>query len=118
MNVFYYVFGSIFTIITLIAGLILKFYPPKTINFWYGFRTKISSKNIDNWNYAHKICANTLLIYSIFSIPAFSVLSILGPIIFGNKLFFVTILGLIFALFGLLITTIIVQFKTIKFDRK
>lgn len=118
MNIFYFVFGSVLTISTLIAGLILRFYPPKEITAWYGFRTKLSAKNIDNWNYAHKICANTLLIYSIFSILSFVVLSILSPTLFGDKIFFVAILGLIFSLIGVLITTIIVQFKTLKFDKK
>ncbi|WP_211209317.1 SdpI family protein [Psychroflexus tropicus] len=42
----------IFNLIIIGVPLLLYFYPPKEINAIYGYRTKRSSKNINNWKFA------------------------------------------------------------------
>ena len=38
---------------------------PKEINSIYGYRTKKSTRNIDTWNYANKICGKIMFIMGI-----------------------------------------------------
>lgn len=45
-------------IIYLIAGLIQLKYPPKKINSLYGYRTKLSMKSKEAWDFAQKYSAN------------------------------------------------------------
>ena len=35
---------------------------PKEINSVFGYRTSMSMKNKDTWEFAHKYCGNTLLV--------------------------------------------------------
>ena len=55
-----------------IAGLILKFFPPK-MNKWYGFRTTRALKSEENWDYAQAQSSRYILIIT----PLFVVFSIL-----------------------------------------
>lgn len=115
----YNIIGFVLVFITLIIGLVLKFLPPKNINFWYGYRTNISMKNQENWDYAHKICANIFLIYSAFSIPAFIISFIIGKIYFENNLNYISIISsVILLLIGITSTIIITQIKTINFEKQ
>lgn len=118
MDVFYYVIGSILTFATLIAGVVLKFFPPKNINRYFGIKTKTTSKSQKAWDYAHKICANTLLAYSLFSITLYVVLLAVNPPFIRNYTFVVIILGFILAILGVVIATIIVEAKTKKLNRE
>ncbi|MCG2460159.1 SdpI family protein [Flavobacteriaceae bacterium F89] len=47
---------------------ILKIFPPKNINSWYGYRTRNSKKNMRNWVLAQKTSANIGLVVSIIVI--------------------------------------------------
>ncbi|WP_369008797.1 SdpI family protein [Larkinella sp. C7] len=53
----------------LIASLLYYFYPPKKINLFYGYRTKLSMINSDTWTtangFASKYMLNLISIYSI-----------------------------------------------------
>lgn len=40
----------------LVFGYVMRYYPPKQINAIYGYRTPMSTKNINTWNYAHAVC--------------------------------------------------------------
>lgn len=117
MNIFSYFIGGILTAATLIAGLLLKFRPPKKINSLYGFKTKATSKNQETWDYGHKICANTLLVYSAFSILLFLIILCVFPGFFNDRPYFRIIFGLILALTGVIVTTVITQMKTIKYGK-
>lgn len=55
-------------ILLLLVALILKFFPPKKINSFYGYRTQRSKQNIKNWKIANNYSANLLIIISIFLI--------------------------------------------------
>ena len=56
--------------IFIIAGIILLKFPPKKINYLYGYRTKNSMKSEANWNFSQKYSARIMvilgLIYSSF----------------------------------------------------
>lgn len=40
----------------LLFGWIFRKHPPKNINSFYGYRTSMSMKNMDTWNFAHSCC--------------------------------------------------------------
>lgn len=40
----------------IIIGRVFEKNPPKTINGVYGYRTNMSRKNQDTWDFAHKYC--------------------------------------------------------------
>lgn len=67
-----------------IAGLFLSFFykykANRNISKYSGFRTALSMKSKENWNYAHKYAAKLLRIYTVF----FILLNII--IIFSNNL--------------------------------
>ena len=49
----------------LIAGIVMFFFPPKKINFLYGYRTKNSMRNIDRWNFAQRLSSKLLILFGI-----------------------------------------------------
>lgn len=49
-------------IVCVVIGFIFKIFPPKKINYIYGYRTALSVKNKDTWNEAQKYSANSFLI--------------------------------------------------------
>jgi uncharacterized membrane protein len=46
----------------LILSLLFKYFPPKTINYWYGYRTIRSMKSSAAWNCANQYCANAFIV--------------------------------------------------------
>lgn len=67
--------------IFMIAGIVMLLFPPKKINYLYGYRTKNSMKNINNWNFAQNYSAK-IMIWSGF---VFSLTSLIGINIKGNE---------------------------------
>jgi len=53
--------GSVF----LLVGILMFLFPPKKINYLYGYRTRGSMKNIERWNFAQKLSSKLLLICGI-----------------------------------------------------
>lgn len=53
--------GSVF----LFAGILMFVFPPKKINYIYGYRTRSSMKNIDRWNFAQKLSSKLLMMCGI-----------------------------------------------------
>jgi len=45
----------------LFIGLIFKFFPPKSINDLYGYRTVLSMKNLETWRKGNEISAKILI---------------------------------------------------------
>lgn len=43
-------------VLMIIIGRVFEKNPPKTINGVYGYRTAMSRKNQDTWDFAHKYC--------------------------------------------------------------
>ncbi|MCD2346796.1 SdpI family protein [Clostridium guangxiense] len=52
-------------IIFIIAGIVLRVFPPKKINSIYGYRTNLSMKNQDAWNEGQKYSGNTFIVFGL-----------------------------------------------------
>lgn len=48
-------------LIFVITGLILYYFPPKKINYLYGYRTKNSMKNLERWTFAQRHSAKLMM---------------------------------------------------------
>lgn len=48
-------------VIMIIMGLLFRKAGPKKINYIYGYRTTMSMKNRDTWEYAHRYCGRLSL---------------------------------------------------------
>ncbi|RKI41338.1 SdpI family protein [bacterium D16-51] len=54
--IYMFLSNELVPILMLIFGRIFKKHPPKNINSLYGYRTSMSTKNIETWNFAHAYC--------------------------------------------------------------
>lgn len=48
--------GSLIPVVMILAGAMMKYYPPKDINHFIGYRTPRSKKSQASWDYAHQVC--------------------------------------------------------------
>ncbi len=55
-GVFMFISNLFIPVLMIIFGKIFSDYPPKTIYGTYGYRTSMSKKNQDTWNFAHEYC--------------------------------------------------------------
>jgi uncharacterized membrane protein len=55
-------------IILLVLSLVFKFFPPKKINYWYGYRTTRSKLNQKNWDRAQQLSSSLLLTVSLLMV--------------------------------------------------
>ena len=69
--------GSVF----LFAGILMFVFPPKKINYLYGYRTTSSMKNIERWNFAQKLSSKLLLICGILLL----ITGIVGLILYPDQ---------------------------------
>lgn len=53
---FMFVCNLFIPLIMIVFGRIMLKRPPKSINGVYGYRTSMSMKNKDTWNFAHELC--------------------------------------------------------------
>ncbi|WP_196890031.1 SdpI family protein [Aureivirga sp. CE67] len=58
----------VFDFLIILIPLLLYLFPPKEINFMYGYRTKRSVKNIENWRFSQKYFAKRWLFVPIIVI--------------------------------------------------
>ena len=105
LDVIYLVIRNPGVLIILIVCFIVKIFPPKKINFWYGYRTKKSMKNIENWNRAQKYSTNL----TIYILIVLLILQILIYMLFGSNV--VTELIIVFLL---IVGMLIMIYKTEK----
>lgn len=84
-------------IIFIIISLFTLFYPPKKINWYYGYRTDLSMKNQESWSFAQKYSSIQLIIAS----SAIMVISCVGLLIQFSKIARISI-GLILILSAIL----------------
>ena len=57
-----------YCVFMLIIFIIYFLYPPKKINYLYGYRTKQSMRNNETWTFANKYAAKLLINFSIYSL--------------------------------------------------
>jgi uncharacterized membrane protein len=53
--------ATITSFVFLVGGLLWRRFPPKKINFWYGYRTRRSMANQEIWEYANDLGARMFL---------------------------------------------------------
>lgn len=84
----------------IILGCIMLRYPPKDINYMYGYRTKRSMKNQVNWDFAQKYSSKLMLKYGVFmcliQLVLFSIFHSLNSL---NKI----ILSIVFIVFSVIL---------------
>lgn len=54
--IFMFICDLIIPLLMILFGRIMLKHPPKNINGIYGYRTSMSMKNMDTWNFAHRVC--------------------------------------------------------------
>lgn len=54
--IFMFLSSEMIPALMLLFGWIFRKHPPKNINGIYGYRTSMSMKNTDTWNFAHSYC--------------------------------------------------------------
>lgn len=54
--VFMFICNSLIPLLMIFFGRVMVKHPPKSINGIYGYRTSMSMKNMDTWNFAHEFC--------------------------------------------------------------
>lgn len=55
-SLFMYILFLLIPLLMIIFGRWMIKCPPKNINSFVGYRTSMSTKNMDTWNFAHKVC--------------------------------------------------------------
>ena len=115
MSIFFYIMGSLLAAAPLIAGIILKIRPPKNINDIYGFRTKLSASSKETWDYAQKVCADCLLIYSIPELLLWGAVLALSIIYLRGYAWLPFVIGFVFAILGVICVTVVAHKKTRKY---
>ena len=55
-RIFMFSFNLLIPILMIVIGRLFLTHPPKTINDIYGYRSSMSKKNQDTWNFAHQFC--------------------------------------------------------------
>lgn len=92
--------GAVF----LFAGILMSVFPPKKINYLYGYRTSSSMKNIDRWNFAQKLSSRIMMIGGVILI----VTGILGLLFFKSEEGIINTIGIV----ETILLTIILFLKT------
>ncbi|KIA95020.1 MULTISPECIES: SdpI family protein [unclassified Flavobacterium] len=86
------------SILLFVVSMVLMLFPPKRINRFYGYRTKKSMKNIENWNFSNHFASIAIFVISVGNIIGFCVASLFVDGV--NKIVFAVILlaelGLVF----------------------
>lgn len=74
-----------------VLGWHYKTYPPKRINWWYGYRTKRTMANQEVWNYANKLGGKL-----VFNLGTFiSVFGNLAAVVFSEVHFIIALLVIV-----------------------
>ena len=89
---------SIVAIVFISGGIIMKVFPPKFDSGIYGFRTKKSSKNKENWAIAQKKSSNYIIFFGIFDF----VLTFINDAFIKNNLYY-DLQGLLVIVYSILI---------------
>lgn len=56
------------SILFLLISILLFLFPPKRINHFYGYRTRRSMKNLENWKFSNRFAAIGMLLFSVSNI--------------------------------------------------
>ncbi|MEM0942201.1 MAG: SdpI family protein [Bacteroidota bacterium] len=68
MEILYLMIKNPVILISLVALIIFKIFPPKSINSWYGYRTIKSMKSDQKWSFAQNYSANIGLVVVVLAL--------------------------------------------------
>ncbi|MBP1889276.1 putative membrane protein [Clostridium moniliforme] len=105
MNIISNLIDILIPLSMIIFGLILIFDPPKKINEFYGYRTSLSMKTKETWDFANNHLGKLWLIFGTFSF-AFT-FALKSALTFNNEL--VSIICLIVSLTCMFIPLVVVD---------
>lgn len=71
-------------IVFIILGYLIRFFPPKTQNSFYGYRSFMSMKTEETWNAAQKYAGFTMLIFGLINL-FLGLWAVFIPIILNNE---------------------------------
>jgi len=95
----------------IIPGLSFLIFPPKKINYIYGYKTKRSMRNMETWKEAHLYSGKLLSVFGIL----FLILTYILPFMYSqNTTIMVTLLGFLFTMIITMVLTEIRLHKIIK----
>ena len=115
------VFGGVILISPFLLGFGLWQHPPKNINSIYGYRTGISSKNQETWDYSQKLAGKAMMVGSLISVIIFAIILVINPgflddvKIWGRSGLGRLFLGLALTLLALFVAIVVVQVKAKRF---
>jgi len=99
-------------LLLVLVGIILKLTYYNNKNYFFGYRSTLSMKNLSNWNLANKVSSTYLIITGVFVILAGNLANYILPI--NYQYYFVyTIMAL-----GIFITIFITEKKLRENDKK
>lgn len=81
------VYGAIF----IATGLLMKWFPPKKINSFYGYRTKRSMSSLQAWVFANKTSASIFLNLGVLLL----VFGILVYVVFPERAHLITLIAML-----------------------
>ncbi len=87
----------------IILGLMFKKKAPKNVNFIYGYRTTMSMKNKDTWEFAHKHCGKLWFLLGLVLAPI-SVIPLL--FVFEKDMYTLAAVGAVVCIVQLLVLLI------------
>ena len=89
-------------IVFISGGIIMKVFPPKFNSGIYGFRTKKSSKNKENWEIAQKKSSNYIIFFGILDF----ILAFINDAFIKNNLYY-DLQGLFVIVYSILIYVLV-----------
>lgn len=98
--IFMLLVGSLCPVIMIAAGISLLKAAPKKINSVYGYRTELSMKNQDTWEFAQKYCGKVWLRGGLILLPV-AVIPML--LVIGKSTEIVGIVGSIIGMLGVVV---------------
>lgn len=108
--IFMLIMCLLFPVIMIVMGMVFSKAAPKDINYIYGYRTNMSMKNRDTWEFAHKYFGKFWIYMGIISLPI-SIIPMLfvtggGESLVGTVGSIVTIVNLILLIIPIIPTEI------------
>lgn len=81
--IFMFIMDLLVPLSMLVIGCIFRRHPPRDISGFFGYRTKMSMKNEDTWEFAHRCCGR---IWSIAGCVMLIVSATLMISVYGNEI--------------------------------
>jgi uncharacterized membrane protein len=80
------------SLLLMVLAMFYRAYPPKSINFFYGYRTRKSMRNQQTWDFANRIAAKMLFYVGASTLMVATATYFVDPLwAFGVSIFFLLV---------------------------